>query len=327
MRKLVLVLLATALASASIAQTPKSTKKAKKEPAKRVGSWKQGGVFALNVNQGGFDNWLPAGDADMSFGLNGFVKLYADKAWAGKKKGKAKNWNNNLDIVQAIQNIHDERTDINQFNKLDDRVELLSRYSIAWKNKFNWAFIGNVRTQLYDTRITSYNGNNEVVSRKRVNGFFAPAVITFSPGIEYKPTSWFSAYVSPLSSRWIVLSNAPYSIVNGTGQAKPFGVDPQRKVDWQPGGFAQLQLNKELNKAKTISLTSRLDLYSNYANNPQNVDVFFTNLLNMKVSKWISASIGLTMIYDDDIRQFGFERNRAGLQYNHNLNIGLTKKF
>jgi hypothetical protein len=96
-------------------------------------------------------------------------------------------------------------------------------------------------------------------------------------------------------------------------------------VDFQPGAYAQFNLNKKL--AKNISLRSRLDLYSNYRNNPENVDVFFTNFLSMSVNKWINVGINLDMVYDDDIRQFGWDRTKPGLQYKHIIGVGFGARF
>jgi len=65
--------------------------------------------------------------------------------------------------------------------------------------------------------------------------------------------------------------------------------------------------------------TSRLDLFSNYKRKPQNVDLYFTNVLAMKVNKYISANIALDLLYDDDAIQH--------LQVRQLLGIGLTAKF
>jgi hypothetical protein len=52
---------------------------------------------------------------------------------------------------------------------------------------------------------------------------------------------------------------------------------------------------------ENISYQTNLGLFSNYANNPANIDVNWDNVLNMKVNKYISASITTSLIYDDDI--------------------------
>jgi hypothetical protein len=323
MRKIALAAAAFVLSNVALAQDVAreaaaiAGKTVKNEGGKTNGFWTTGGSFSLAVNQGGFDNWISAGDADWSIGGNSYVNLFANKAWNGKKSGRVKTWSNNLDINQAVLNVHDERTDVNQFNKLDDRVDLLSRYAVQIQNNLSFATVGNVRTQLYDTK---KNG-------KRISGFFAPAVVTLAPGFEWKPASWFNVFVSPISSRWVIVSNGPYSVAQGLNDAKPYGVLPNRMVDWQPGAFAQFNLNKVLDKAGKISYKSRLDLYSNYARKAQNVDAFWDNAIGFKVNKWISASFNMTMIYDDDIRQFSYTRDKAGLQYNHNIGIGLTRRF
>jgi hypothetical protein len=323
MRKIVLFLLAAGFGITAGAQDgavkdmqATATKTVKNEGGTTKGNWTRGGIFSLNVNQGGYDNWVPAGDADWSLGLNGYLNLFANKTWQGKKKGKNKSWTNNFEVFQAIQNIHDERTDKNAFNKLDDRIDFLSRYSVQLKKTLSFSTIANVRTQLYDTRNAD---------KLRINGFFAPAVVTFAPGLEWKPNDWFNAFIAPLSARWIFLTNGPYSIALNTKNPTPFGVNPDREVDFQPGGFITLNLNKNI--AKNINLRSRADFYSNYRGTIDNVDIFMTNFLSMKVNKWISAGINLDLIYDDDIRQFGWNRDKPGLQYKHVIGVGLATRF
>lgn len=316
MRKLVLLCLSICLTAGVWAQDAgKKAKKAKK-PASPA-TWKKGGIINLNVNQGGYDNWMAMGDADYSIGVNGYLNLFANREWKGKCKGVPKTWTNSLDIFQAIQSVHDERTDNNNFSKLDDRLDFLSRYSISLGKKLYHTSIANLRTQLYDTK----NSDG-----KRISGFFAPAVVTVAPtGVEWKPNDWFSAFVTPASLRWVFLTNGPYSIQINTKTPKPFGVNPNREVDFQPGAYAQFNLNKKL--AKNIQLRSRLDLYSNYANNPDNVDVFMTNFLSMSVNKWINVGINLDLVYDDDVRQFGWSRDKAGLQYKHIIGVGFGARF
>lgn len=320
MRKVVLLCFTVCLAVAAVAQDAgkaKGGKKAKNKGVAQPVKWTRGGVINLNVNQGGYDNWLAMGDADYSLGVNGYLNLFANKEWKGKRKAKAKMWANSLEIFQAIQSVHDERKDENNFSKLDDRFDFLSRYTVELTKKVSYASVANLRTQLYDTKNAD---------KKRVSGFFAPAVVTVAPvGIELKPCSSFTAFVSPIALRWVFLTNGPYSIYLNTNNPKPFGVNPDREVDFQPGAYAQFTLNKKL--AKNISLKSRLDLYSNYRNNPNNVDVFMTNFLSMSVNKWINVGVNVDLAYDDDIRQFGWDRTKPGLQYKHIIGVGFAAKF
>ncbi len=96
-----------------------------------------------------------------------------------------------------------------------------------------------------------------------------------------------------------------------------YGVDPGKKSRSEIGAFLSAQFNKEI--ATNIVYISRLDLFSNYSRNPQNVDLYFTNVLTMKVNKYISANIALDLLYDDDAIQ--------KLQVRQLLGVGFSAKF
>jgi len=78
---------------------------------------------------------------------------------------------------------------------------------------------------------------------------------------------------------------------------------------------------------KTLSYKGRLDLFSNYDHNPQNVDLYFTNVLNVKLSKVLSLTYSLDMIYDDDVRLFGDTAKGAALQLKSLVGLGLLVRF
>ena len=52
---------------------------------------------------------------------------------------------------------------------------------------------------------------------------------------------------------------------------------------------------------KNVNIDSYLDLFSNYLNNPGNIDVVFNNLITFKVNKYITANLISQMNYDNDI--------------------------
>jgi hypothetical protein len=70
-----------------------------------------------------------------------------------------------------------------------------------------------------------------------------------------------------------------------------------------------------------------MDLFSNYLANPQNVDIFWTNVLTMKVNKWLGVTYNFDLIYDDDVRLFGPNSNAPRTQIKSLLSVGLTTKF
>ena len=106
-------------------------------------------------------------------------------------------------------------------------------------------------------------------------------------GLDYKPAKGLSIFVSPITSRWTFVSNDSLSAKGA------YGVTPGKKVKNEIGAFASVTYITDLNK--TLSYNGRLDLFSNYGHNPQNVDVMMNNMFIAKLSKFLTASLSLNL--------------------------------
>ena len=79
---------------------------------------------------------------------------------------------------------------------------------------------------------------------------------------------------------------------------------------------------------------TKLGLLSNYLHNPQNIDVNWEVLLNMKLTKFLSAVISTNLIYDDDIK-IGIDDDGDGIidregprtQFKKVIGVGLSYQF
>ena len=78
--------------------------------------------------------------------------------------------------------------------------------------------------------------------------------------------------------------------------------------------------------AKNIRLASRLDLFSNYKNNPQNIEVFWTNTLGFKVKKYIGIYYNSDLIYDHDVKNVK-TGGLMGTQLKSLLGVGFSANF
>ncbi|HTL09531.1 MAG TPA: DUF3078 domain-containing protein [Chitinophagaceae bacterium] len=294
--------------------------------------WKTGGLISLNIGQGGSRNWA-AGAEKFSFSTAAFVNLFANNI-----HGKW-SWNNNLDLAYALVN-----TTSQGVRKNDDKIDLLSRVGYALGPKLDLSGILSFRTQFANGY--EYNYLNKGLQH-RISGFFAPAYLTVAPGITWKPAPYFSVFISPISGRWVIVSNDPYSYlypggIAPTGEletplALKYGVDPAQKVKIEMGAFLSANFNKEV--AKNVVYISKLELYSNYLKTkrvgdtgdgkarPGNVDVYWTNAFAMKVNKWLNVNYNFDLIYDDDVRQFGPAKNAPGIQLRSLLAVGFAAKF
>lgn len=262
--------------------------------------WKTGGLFNLNLSQGSLSNWAAGGDK-FSLSINTLLNLYAFY------KHEKHSWDNNLNL-----NIGYIKTTSLGTRKNDDRIEFLSKYGYELNPKLNLAGLFNIRTQLFKG-YTYTDINTKIYS----SGFFAPAYIILSPGFDYHPVKNLSIFISPATARWI--------IVRDTSLSTFYGVEPGKKSDFQFGAYATI--NYTANLGKVVTYTGKLDLFSNYKHNPQNVDMYVTNLFAAKLSKALSATYSLTLIYDDDVKLFGPDRNSARLQLQSLFGAGVLFKF
>jgi len=274
----------------------------KKDPADTtVKTWKKGGLYSLNLSQGSLSNWAAGGD-DFTFSVNSVLSLYAFY-----KKDKH-SWDNTFDFNLGYINT----TSLGS-RKNDDRFDFLSKYGYALNPKLNVAGLFNIRSQFF--KGYTFPGNVKTFS----SNFMAPGYILLSPGLDYKPTSNLSIFVSPITARWVIVKDTALS------NKGAYGVTPGKKSNLEYGAFATINYMKEV--SKNITYKGRLDLFSNYKRNPKNVDLFMTNTLNAKLSKILTATWGVDLIYDDDVRLFGKNQRSAALQIRSMVGIGLMVKF
>ena len=65
------------------------------------------------------------------------------------------------------------------------------------------------------------------------------------------------------------------------------------------GGY--LRWNITFDVMENVSWTHQLDLFSNYLNQPGNIDVNWTGLLELKVNEFLRTTVSTHLIYDDDV--------------------------
>ena len=267
--------------------------------------WRRGGILSANVAQVNLSNWAAGGD-DFSLAVTAFIRGYA---YYSKNKH---NWDNVLDI-----NLGYVRTTSLGGRKNDDRIDLLSRYGYALTPKTRIAGIFNFRSQFFNGFTYSKDSLGRAVAT-RSSDFLSPAYILLGAGFEFVPRTGLSIFVSPATSRWVVVRD---EVLSAKGA---YGVRPGRTVNNELGAFASVNYTQPI--GKNITYTGRLDLFSNYRRNPQNVDIFMVNLLAVKLSSALSLTYNLDLIYDDDVRLFGPNNNRPATQLKSLLGIGFLVK-
>lgn len=309
MRKLIFTLFAFTLTLSLLAQNTNG-------PKKKI--WNTQGIFSFNVGQGGSRNWA-AGSEKFTLQAAAYLNYRADRKWRNNI------WENSLDLSYAIIN-----TNKLGFRKTDDKIDFVSlfRHRITKKEIVGIGGWLNLRSQFH------HGYDYSETPKRRISGLMAPGYLTFGPGFDVRVRS-ASLFVSPVAPRLIIFTNRPYSF-NYQGGVKPDGsqeiplawhynVDPERKVRFDLGALISAKYKKEI--ARNVTYSTRADFYSNYLDDPQNIDVFWTNSFHLKVNKWLIVNYNFDLIYDDDVKLFGANHNKAATQLRSQLGVGFAAKF
>jgi hypothetical protein len=298
MKKITFLITAIITITCSYAQDPtvKELQKASSKEIKSLDSngWKKQGTFLLNLNQGALSNWVAGGEQN-TLGVNSLFNF------AINYRHDRHEWDNFFDLALGFQ----DASSFEHFRKIDDRIDITSKYGYRLTQHWYLSFLANFNSQF----LPGYDYSVE--PNKKISNFLAPGKVLLSPGLDYKTASRFSFFISPLTVRWIFKSDPDFFHMS------KFGVDSASKSNKEVGAFVSARYTAPF--TKWVTYTGRIDLFSNYKRNPENVDLFMTNLLTMKFSKWLATNISFDLIYDDDVL--------SRLQLKEILGIGLTLKL
>ena len=266
-------------------------------------TWKTGGFYSLNVNQGSLSNWSAGGDK-FSLSINTFLNTYAFY-----KKGK-NSWDNNLDLAYGIL----KTTSLGN-RKASDRIDFTSKYGYQVSKKCSVGLLSNFRSQFANGYAYS-KGKSGLDTSVITSKTFMPAYVLVSMGMDYKPNADFSLFISPATARWIIAGDASIGPL--------YGIPLGKKSKNEFGAFLSANYLKKI--SENVTYKGKLDLFSNYKSNPQNVDIFFSNVLTAKVSKYINFSLNLDILYDDDTKNVEPDKGPAP-QILQLMGIGFAYKF
>ncbi|HMU44995.1 MAG TPA: DUF3078 domain-containing protein [Chitinophagaceae bacterium] len=269
--------------------------------------WKAGVIYNINVGQGSLSNWAAGGD-DFSFSFATALSIFTSF------KNENISWDNGIDINLGYIN-----TTSLGGRKNDDRVDLVSKYGIALNKKLNLTTLINFRSQML--KGYSYTGTTKDnnIRKNFASDFLSPAYVLISQGLDYKPGKGLSIFISPVTSRWVIAMDDSLSARGD------YGVIPGKHSTNQLGAFATINYTTSFNKF--ISYRGRVDLFSNYKNNPLNTDLYMTNAISAKLGKVICLSWNLDMIYDDDVKLFGENNSSPALQLKSVFGVGLQVRI
>ena len=266
--------------------------------------WKVSGLTSLNFSQMSLTNWAAGGEK--SFAGNGLLNVAANY----QNREGLLNWSNDLYMGFGIV-VQDEDLP----RKSDDKIDLSSK--IGYKASKNWFYSGllSFKTQFAEGYDAPGSVDREVVSK-----LLSPAYLNVSLGMDYKPNDNFSVLIAPVTGKVTMVMDDALSALG------VFGVPAGEQVRSEFGGYVKIAYGNEI--MKNVALLTKIDLFSNYIENPQYVDVNFDLILSFKINEFLSASFMSQLIYDYDIK---FDDGAGGVetrvQFKELFGIGVSYSF
>ena len=293
MKKYCILFLASTIYLCSFAQNADSLK-----PVVKL--WSKGGVAAFNFAQSSFTNWAAGGEN----ALSGTALL---SVFSNYKKEKT-TWDNTLDLAYGM--VQSGKAPL---RKNEDKIDFSSKYGrYAFKNYWYCAALVNFKSQFA-------NGYNYPDDSTVISHFMAPAYVLGAIGLDYKPNNFLSLFISPVTSKTTIVNDprladaGAYGVEKAEYDTAGVKIKDGQMVRSEFGGYLKFTYKKDI--FKNVNFATKLELFSNYLNNPQNIDVNWENIIGLKVNKYISASITTNMIYDHDIPVPVERKDANGLVY------------
>jgi hypothetical protein len=278
--------------------------------------WKLKATYQLNGSQSSFINWN-------SGGRNNFAVLGNIIANGSYEKGRLK-WNNDLQLSLGGL-AYAGKTNGRIFQKTDDKIEITSRFGVKIHEFVFCSLLTSFKSQF----INGYSYPNDSV---RTSAFMAPGYLNISPGGDFTPNEHFTLYASPTSIKLTFVNDETLADSGAFGVQKaiisPDGsiIKHGQKKRFEIGLYTRLTYNKSI--SKNIDLQSKLELFSNYIVNPQNVDINAEALFLFKINSFFSATFQCALIYDDDIMIRGANNSYGPrTQFKSIIGLGMTYKM
>jgi len=272
-------------------------------------AWKWGVVASANFAQSKLDNWVAGGDNNMT--LTSVLG-----AFAGYTKDKHLLFFL-LDGSYGLNKVRDLPT-----RKVQDYLEFNSKYAYRYSGKWSFTVFAEGISQFTNGYIYTDS------SKTKNTSFFAPATLMEGLGVAYEdPENGLSARFAPLTSRQIV-------VLDKDVDETTFGIAAGKNVKSQIGASLRIGYNK-IFWEKRASFESRLLMFSDYQNNPQNLVVNWRNKIDVKLYKALSINFLFHMIYDPNVL-FAETRTTNGVEEVVNIpklqlmqvfGVGLGYKF
>jgi hypothetical protein len=257
----------------------KSKFKGIKTPYRVETPWRLNGEGSVGFTQTYYENWKKGGESAISLLIN--LKGSANYSSSDNKV----KWENSGEIRNGWLQPGGKGSGL---RKNDDKFEITSRFGLRARKKWYYGAEFNFNTQFF--RGFQYPKDEHP---DPISGFFAPAKTYFKLGMDYKPNSDFSLFLSPITVKNVFVRDT--AVIDQT----KFGVEEGKRAFWEPGLNAEFKFKTKI--TDDITWETKYKMFMNYKDPFKKLDIDWENNLRLKLNDYISMRMMLHLIYDDDV--------------------------
>jgi hypothetical protein len=238
--------------------------------------WKYRSEASFALNQASLTNWVKGGESSISTSMD--ITGFADY--------------NNKPLKITSGNFARLKfgliwTGENGVRKNLDLLETNSKLNHKAFGKFDFSAILLFKTQI--AKGFSYPNDSVPVSK-----FMNPAILTAGLGLDYKPNKTTSINFSPFSYKGTFVPDT--AMIDQT----KYGIPKDRRSLNEPG--ASFIITNEFKPLKTVTITNRLQLFTNYINHPQNIDIDWEMIGTASLNWFTDVRINTHLVFDNDTK-------------------------
>ncbi len=241
-----------------------------------VAPWDLGGNGNLGFTQLYLSNWKAGGRSSFSF-------LTVLKGYANYSNDSKLKWENSVEFRNGWIR---QGGDINQTQKNDDKLELISRLGVNAFKDWYYSTEIDYKTQFFK----GYNYPNDSVP---ISTFMSPATTFIKLGFDYKPNKNFSLFLSPITAKNVFVRDT--ALIDQT----KFGVSAHSRSFWEPG--LNIDLRYKIDITPRISYETKYKMFLNYQQPFKKIDVNWENTIVAQLTNRISMTFMLYMLYDSNV--------------------------
>ena len=254
-----------------------------KKDTVKVEGWQNSGKTTFLINQTAFSNWISGGENSVAGTLSVDYNLnYYKNGWS---------WDTKMVGSFGVN----KNSDSKFFKKIDDRIEVNSVMGKKFIDQFSFSSFLNFKTQFAKGfKYSTNEEGNEIRTEK--TRLFSPAYTQLGVGVYWKKNNSLWVNFAPVTGRLILASK---KFTNDLNQDEEyFGIPRGQNSRFELG--ASISAFYKFNLVENVVLEQRVNLYSDYLYKADNVDLDYTLSAFMKINDYLSTTLVIQCLYDDN---------------------------